>query len=155
VAVERFKQKGFKVMKTDDLAIYMSGKIMLQDVELYLILTPKSKQFCRLTVYLEKQETWDMLNEKYEEMVETLTKKYGQPDYISEKFTAPYELNDGYEMVAVQSENCQYSTTWLYKDNTNVQVEISKYKQVKITYENEILMQKRSVEMDQVKSNIY
>jgi len=154
-AIEKFKQKGFVLKTTLDMGVIMKGRIVNQDVSLFIFITPKTKMVFKMVVYFDELNSFDGLYSQYDKMVSTLTQKYGEPDFVEEKFITPYELGDGYELTALEVEKCLYSTTWLYKNNLNVQVQISKYKQLKVTYENDILSDQKDKEEEMLKSNIY
>ncbi len=154
-AIEKYKQKGFKVKTTMDLGVIMEGKLVNQDVDLFIYVTPKTKMVYKVVLYFDELNSFDNLYSQYIKMVKTITEKYGQPDYTEEKFITPYELGDGYEMTALVMEKCLYNTTWLYKNNLNMQVQISKYKQIKVVYENDILSDQKDKEDEQLKSTIY
>jgi hypothetical protein len=154
-AIEKFKQKGFVLKTSMDMGVIMRGRIVNQDVQLFIFVTPKTKTVYKMVIYFDELNSFDGLYTQYVKMVRTISEKYGEPDYVEEKFITPYELGDGYELTAIAVEKCLYSTTWLYKNNLNVQVQISKYKQLKVTYENDILSEQKDKEEELLKSNIY
>jgi len=154
-AIERFKQKGFTHKSTMDVGAIMNGRIVNQDVTLFIFVTPKTKTVFKMSIFFDEMNSFDNLYTQYIKMVNTINDKYGEPDYVEEKFLPPYELGDGYELTALQLEKCLYSSTWLYKNNLNIKVEISKYKQLKVVYENDLLADQKEKEEQMIKSNIY
>jgi hypothetical protein len=48
-----------------------------------------------------------------------------------------------------------FSAYWYKKDNLTVAVEISKYKQVKLVYENNIMMDIKSKEQSEIESKVF
>jgi hypothetical protein len=153
--IEQFKSKGYKLRKFTELGAIMDGQILSQPIELFIVYTPKSKQVFKITVYLKEHNTWSSLYNHYENTVNTFIDKYGISDYKTEKFDYPYELGDGHEITAVQMEKCKYNHLWLDKNNTHIMVEITEFKQVRISYENAILSQLKDKEVEQINSNIF
>jgi hypothetical protein len=137
--VSKFKTKGYQFDKyTENGSAIMKGKIAgIYNVELYIFVTPKTKKVCKVVGYLDKEQTWYNLKNEYEKFVQILTEKYGPADNTYNTFTSPYYEGDGYEMTAIGLEKCIYASIWLHKSNLNLALEISKYKQVKFTYEND------------------
>jgi predicted DNA-binding protein (UPF0251 family) len=58
-------------------------------------------------------------------------------------------------MSAVGLDNVVYSTYWLNKDYMNIVVEIEKYKQVSITYENVEMMRIKKNESMEIENNSF
>ena len=94
--------------------------------------TPISKKVWKFAVYLPAQTSWYSIKNQYQAKLSTLKDKYGEPKSSYENFINPYYEGDGYEMSAVTLDKVNYSAFW---DN-GISIEISKYKQVKICYEN-------------------
>jgi hypothetical protein len=137
-AISRFKAKGyfFKEISDNGTAI-LKGKIAgIYDIELFIFVTPKTKKITKMVAYLDKQQTWFNLKSDYQKFVEILTEKYGSPDNTYNSFDSPYYDGDGYEMTAVSLEKCTFASLWLRRSNLNLAIEISKFSQVKLTYEN-------------------
>jgi len=153
--IEKFKAKGFKIKVLEEYGAIMTGQLQYRPVELFIMATPKSKMVFKFAVYLKKQNTWDGLLDEYREYVQIMTNKLGEPDGDQEEFEFPYELGDGYEMTAVDVEKCKYSTVWFNKSNINIMVQISEYRQVKIVYENALMLERKNLEMDEINSKIF
>lgn len=144
--ITKFKQKGFTFVKYNPHGASMSGMVSNKQVELYIVVTPKSKTVCKVAVYFPKRNTWSNLYSEYSDMRDLLTTKYGDPDLNIEKFNYPYELGDGFETTAIAMEKCDYTTIWLDRGNTNIVVEISQFLQTYIAYENKKNMDLRELE---------
>jgi hypothetical protein len=140
LAVAKFKAKGYKVSQTAESAYIMKGMVAGENVQIFLFYTPKTKQVFKMTAYLDERSTWYSLKAHYERYVQVLTDKYGESSSTYESFDKPYYEGDGYEISAVELEKCNYATYWMNKDNLTLGVEITKYKQVKLTYENDTNM---------------
>jgi hypothetical protein len=115
----------------------MNGKVGNTEIELFLLTTPKSKKLYKATVYLPTKETWYAIKQNYLDYLEVLTTKYGTPHQSYDFFSKPYFEGDGYEMSALKLEKCTYSAFWLNIDNTSIVIQISKYNQVMISYQND------------------
>lgn len=144
--VANLKAKGFKFVKQDKYFVTMSGKIDYVPVELYVYNTPISKQTCKFIIYFDERESWLSLKSDYDKFVSKLTNKYGSADKVIEEFITPYELGDGYELSAVGLEKAVFISYWFAggyeRSNLSIAVEISKFKQLKVVYENNRVMDK-------------
>jgi hypothetical protein len=154
--IEKFKAKGFIV--DGDISkgnvVPMKGSIGNRDFELNIVSTPKTKVVWKFSVYLPKQSTWNSLLDDYTRYKKTLTDKYGNPEKSFDFFSSPYELGDGYEMTAVAAEKSHYSAYWTLKGYA-LSIVISKWKQVRIAYENENNSKISEKEQKDIDSNIF
>lgn len=149
--VEKFKLKGLKVIPTSSKnAVGMKGIVANKNIELFINCTPKTKIVWSFGVYLPVKTTWTSLKSEYEDFYEVLRKKYGEPESNYNFFSSPYEEGDGYEMTAVAVEKCTYSAFW-----PNVYIEISKWKQVKINYQNSVNADRAKEEEEELNSTIF
>lgn len=154
-AVSKFKGKGYSLMRYFENGVELKGRVANRDIQLFLFTTPKSKKIFKATVYLDEDYTWTSLKNTYYNMVSTLTNKYGEADESEAKFITPYYSGDGYEMQAVGLEKIDYHAYWFKRNNLTVGVEISKYKQVKLTYENNLMMDLKDKEQAEIESNSF
>jgi hypothetical protein len=72
-----------------------------------------------------------------------------------DNFLSPYKDGDGYEMQAVEKDKTNIAAFWLGLSGANYSIEISKYKQVKIAYENETNGRLNNREVELLKQNIF
>ena len=135
-AISSYKAKGYTTSKIITNGVIMNGKIGNTEIELFLLTTPKSKKLYKATVYLPIKDNWYSIKQNYQDYLEVLTTKYGTPHESYEFFSKPYFEGDGYEMSALGLEKCTFSAYWLKIENTSIVIQISKYKQVMISYEN-------------------
>lgn len=131
--IEKYKAKGFAVVSKDETYLSMTGKMNGNTIELNMAFTPKSKLVWKLLVYLPKNSDWYYLKKEYQDYKDLLTEKYGTPSDDFHFFLSPYKEGDGYEITAVQVDKCRYTAFW---EKEGLSIEISKFKQVKIGYEN-------------------
>ena len=131
--IQAFTAKGFKVSRNnaEENSIIMKGSINSNNVELYASFTPRSNKCWALTVFLPEKTSWYTLKDQYKDYLNILIEKYGEPNNKYSFFSSPYYEGDGYELQAVRLEKCTYSAFWDF-----VSIQISKFKQVKIHYEN-------------------
>jgi hypothetical protein len=155
VAVSKFKAKGYKVSQNAESAVIMKGMVAGEEVQIFVLYTPKTKVVFKLTAYFDEKNTWYSLKSHYEKYVQIMTEKYGEPNSSYTSFSNPYYEGDGYEMSAVQLEKCNYAAYWMNKDNLTLGVEISKYKQVKLIYENDINVELYKKERGEQQKNIF
>lgn len=129
--------KGYRFKKQITPYIYFyEGSISAEKVEVFVFATPKTKQVAKVSVFYSKNETFEGINDKFEQKKEVLTSKYGFPKDCLEFFESPYERNDGYEEIAIQVEKYTHSCFWHISENFAMSLSISKYMQVQIVYEN-------------------
>lgn len=152
-AVEKFKAKGFKLLKKDDNSYTMSGVLFNTRIELYLFATPITKQYAKCVIYFP-EDSWISLKSDYNKYVELFDEKYGYHTAQIEQFIDPYYEGDGYELSALMLEKCTYVTYWQLS-KVSMAVEISKYKQIKLTYENNALMNVLQSERERQQSRIF
>ena len=152
--VEKFKQKGLKVTASSiPNIVAMKGIVANKKIELNIVCTPKTKNVWKFAVYLPKQTNWSNLKLEYEEYLELLSKKYGEPETKYNFFSAPYEEGDNNELIAVSLEKCVFSAFWL--KNKSLSLEISKWSQVRISYENETNFELSKKEEEEIKNEIF
>lgn len=153
--IERFKAKGFIVKgDIDKPVVSMKGSAGNINFDLSIVSTPKSKIVRKFVVYLPEQTSWNSLLNDYTRYKKTLTDKYGNPGDSFDFFSSPYKLGDGYEMTAVVTEKATYAAYWTLKGYT-LSIEISKWKQVRIAYENENNSKISAREQKDIDSNIF
>lgn len=136
--VSAMKEKGYTYVKaTETGGAIMSGTLSGNIVELWISVTPKTKVVWKLSIYFPENDSWYSMKSEYEKYKSALTEKYGTPDKTFEFFRNPYYEGDGYEMTAVKVEKAVYSSYWVKKDsNYAISLTITKYTQVRISYEN-------------------
>jgi hypothetical protein len=148
-AISQYKAKGYTLSKLITNGAIMNGKLGGNtEIELFLLTTPKSKKVYKAIIYLPIKETWYAIKQNYLDYLEVLTTKYGTPHQSYDFFSKPYYEGDGYEMSALKLEKCTFSAYWLGVDNTSIVIEISKYKQVMISYQNDANQKIASAERD-------
>lgn len=131
--IQKYKAKGFTLVSKDETYVSMTGKMNGNTIELNMAFTPKTKLVWKLLVYLPKQSDWYDLKKEYNDYKSLLTEKYGEPSHDYHFFMSPYKDGDGYEMTAVQVDKCRYTSFW---EKEGLNIEISKFRQVRIGYEN-------------------
>ena len=148
--VSNFKAKGYYVSKYLDVGVLMKGKLWYEEVELYILTTPKSKQVFKAVAYLSKKDDWTSLKAQYNRYKEALIAKYGDPDSNYEDFDSPYYDGDGYEISAFANGKASYNSIWLNKGNASIAVQISDDGQVKLVYENNKNMELKRKELSEI-----
>lgn len=134
----KYKAKGWRAVKTESDYVFLKGAIAgYTDVELMLFSTPKTKKVFKAVVYLPKVSKWSTIKGQYDDFVELMANKYGEPTTVSESFKQPYYEGDGYEESAVRNEKVTWRCIWIGQGNLNLIVEISEYMQLKLVYEND------------------
>lgn len=154
-AIARYKSKGYTFDKLIDNGAILKGKIAQTPIELFIFVTPKTKIVYKIVAYLDEDISWVSLKSTYNRFLDIITNKYGSADGSSEEFITPYYEGDGYELSAVGIEKVNYNAFWINKVGLNVGIEISKFKQVRISYENAEIIKIKRIEQSQIESNSF
>lgn len=154
-AVDSFKARGFKYVDSSENVIIMKGQVTGKTFELYIFTTPKSKQVCKVAGYFDESDNWYALEAEYNSIVNILAEKYGKPDNKYASFYKPYYKGDGYELQGLGLGKVSYSTFWFNKENLNISVAISKFKMVKVDYENAELMELNTKEKSEIANKVF
>ena len=153
IVLNQFKTKGFILSPNNDTKLLytsMKGIVNGKPMELLVCHTPTSKLVWKLIVTLPKQNNWLDLKNEYEKYKEILIKKYGEPTNDFHFFSSPYVEGDGYEMTGVAVGKCTYAAYFTHEGNS-IAIQITEWKEVDITYENEknrILKNKEKQDLD-------
>jgi hypothetical protein len=148
---KKFIEKGFKFVSYKDNYLQLKGNVSSNEVELNILFTPKTKVAWKFVIYLPEQSSWYSLKSQYIEYLDMLKSKYGEPKDNYNFFSSPYNEGDGYEMTGVKVDKCNYAAYWEDK----YIIEISKYAQVKIVYENPINAEIFSKEKKEIQTNAF
>lgn len=153
--INQFKAKGFWVTSDEsNMLTGMKGNLNGQIIELNIVYSPITKTVCRFSIYLPEQTSFYSLKQEYEKYVDVFTTKYGAPSDKYAFFKDPYYDGDGYEMQAVSLEKAIFANFW-FLNNMNLGVEISKYKQINIIYENTVNIDLKNAELKQLNTNAF
>jgi hypothetical protein len=152
--ISKMKAKNYTLRKYVENGAIMDGKVGFNEVEVFIFTTPKTKKVFRLSIYFPKKTTWYSLKSSYNDLLSILTNKYGEPTSQLESFSNPYYEGDGYEMSAVSLEKVNYLAYWRENNNLSLSIEISKYNQVNIVYDNVFNTNLRDKEIKNINSSI-
>lgn len=151
--IQQLKAKGYKYVKMlDDVGYQLEGTLANEQVELYVYFTPYTKQTAKFVIYFPEGSSYIGLLEDYNKYYDLLSTKYGAATKRHFGFLSPYEQGDGYELQAIKNEKGFVSSYWLNINNCSMSLSISKYAQLKITYENDQNMSK--LEEENKKKNL-
>ena len=131
---DSLKKKGFIVDDQDENIIWMKGTFVNEDVNIGILSTPKTHIVCRLIVVFNKKDDWYSLKSQYNILKDNYEIKY-EKDADYSFFSDPYYEGDGYEMTAVKSNKCRY-TSFFKGEDGGINLEISKLACVVIVYED-------------------
>jgi hypothetical protein len=154
-AIAKFRAKGYTIDQYVNNGVVMKGRVANNSVEVFVMTTPKSKKVFKMVVFMDEQTSWVSLKSEYYKYKNILTEKYGNPDEKYDFFTSPYFEGDGYELQAVGLEKANYAAYWFKRDNLTLGVEISKFKQIKLIYENNQMMEIKNREQADIENNSF
>lgn len=149
-AVARFKAKGYKVVKAIPNGMAMTGRTGERNMELYIMVTPITKQVAKIVFFLPKRTDWPSLKTDYLDLSYVLTRKYGDPTSDYDFFTDNYKEGDGNEFLGVVLGKCKYLSIWQTEENMDIGIDISEYAQVRLSYENQQLVRLLTMERQQL-----
>jgi hypothetical protein len=132
--LEKFKSKGYIV---EDISPE-GATLNLKEMEINLLKTPISNKVFKAVVYLPKKNNWNDLKSEFNKYHILFIEKYGKTSDRLNYFNIPYKEGDGKEMEALKNEKCEYWSYWEGINGASYCVEISKYNQIKLIYENDV-----------------
>ena len=154
--VTELNKKGYStIYHEEDISGYvLEGTFAgIHDCEIYVLGTPKSKTTWKVVVKFPEKNSWYLIKNDYNELVESYTKKYGKPKDHREFFSYPYEDGDGYEMTAISTKKCHYITMY-ETDVATIDISIEKgYKggaYIRVSYEDKINTDLRTNEKNEI-----
>lgn len=110
--------------------------------------TPKSHLTKGVMIHLREHQVWYNLKDQYEKIKSQLSKKYGTPESY-EYFLDPYYEGDGYELTALGSDHCTYSSTFEL-ENGKVILFLTSDAKVSIMYQDKINAEIADVEEESI-----
>lgn len=126
--------KGFSLESNSDSTYFLSGTFTNEKVNIGLLGTPKTNKICRIMVFYDKKSDWYRLKNQYSKLKDNNASKYTlDKDYSF--FIDPYYEGDGFEMTAVKSDKCRY-TSFFNAIGGHIIVEISELSCITIAYED-------------------
>lgn len=135
--VKKLQTQGYSIEKREDAGIIMNGQFTGKDAEVMVLNTKKTKTVWKVVIFLPKKTSWYSIKSEYNYYTEMFTKKYGTPSHSFSFFSDPYYEGDGYEMSALRNDKCTFLSSYHTQEGI-ITVEISKYQQIKIAYEDNI-----------------
>jgi hypothetical protein len=133
--LKKMEEKKYSLVRENERGAIMNGYLANQLIEIYIGSTPLTKQVNRLSIFFSEWQDWEKLKTDYEAILSVFIDKYGKPDTKYNEFLSPYD-DAGNEMIAIEKDKSLFQCFWWQKEGANLSVQISKYKQVKIVYEN-------------------
>lgn len=127
--------KGFSFVDDIDDGFFMEGDFAgYSNCEILVLGSKYTNYVWKIVVYLPKKNNWYDLSAEYFNCKEIFKQKYGKPKSY-EYFIQPYVEGDGYEMTAVSSNNCTY-TSYFENSLGYITVEISSEERITFAYED-------------------
>ena len=141
------KSKGFIFNKNNGDIHQYSGKVNGESAKISIVSTPITKIVWKLHVEISTRYDWPSIKSEFEKYSETFIEKYGEPKSKYNFFSSPYEEGDGYEMLAIYKDKCDYFYSWEFEKYTII-LKIDSYKygeaSIIISYENKKLKYMKS-----------
>jgi hypothetical protein len=124
------QKKGFtyqyNIEKEAENVFSYTGKFIDKDVNLGVLVTPKSKTVWKVMVELPGSDSWNIIKSEFFDLCEKMSKKYGLPYQRKTTFSKPYADGDGNELQAVFQDKCAYFYIWK-TENGSVGIDLNSY----------------------------
>jgi len=133
---QELEKQGCTIKETKGNVVILKGEFVSRECEIYVFGSKKTNTVWKVVAYLPEAKSWYSLKSEYLKLKTQFQQKYGKGKSY-EFFSNPYYEGDGYEIQALRKEKCTY-TTFFDTERGPIAVEISKYEQIKIAYEDAI-----------------
>lgn len=142
---------GFKIVESKGNIITMKGEFINKECEILVVGSKKTNLVWKVIAYLPKEISWSSIKSDYFEVKKQFQQKYGDGESY-EFFSKPYYEGDGYEMQALGVDKCTYATYFTTELGT-IAVDISKYEQISIGYEDKVNLEIKKAEAESIINN--
>ena len=110
---EAMKKAGFNYVGTQDGVSILSGDFAgFKQCLIGVSTLSNCDVVSRIAVVFPSKDTWSSLIGDYEQLKSMLSKKYGNPEQSSEKFTSYVGNDNGLKMIALQDGECEWYTIY-------------------------------------------
>lgn len=144
-------KKGCKILESKGNTITLKGEFVNKNCEIIILGSNKTNMVWKAVAFLPEQTSWYSLKGEYNDLKKQFQQKYGEGESF-EFFSKPYYEGDGYEIQALSLEKCTY-VTYFQTEKGIIVVEISKYSQVRICYEDKINTELKNKEAEEIIRN--
>ncbi|MBP9018142.1 MAG: hypothetical protein BWZ11_00822 [Bacteroidetes bacterium ADurb.BinA395] len=141
-------KKGCTIKESKGNLIILKGEFVNETCEIILVGSKKTNTIWKVVAYLPEQTSWYSIKSDYNILKKQFQQKYGDGESY-EFFSDPYYEGDGYEMQALRLEKCTYATYFKTETGT-ISLEISKFQQISISYEDKINVELKRKESDEI-----
>lgn len=144
---DKLVKMGYIIKENTGNVITLEGQFVGKDATIYIAGTPKTNTIWKVMVYLPEVSSWYSIKSDYKYYKDMYTQKYGAPKDVYEFFSKPYYEGDGYEMSALKNDKCHYFSAFHTNEGVVV-LEISTFKKVRFSYEDNANTELRNKEKD-------
>lgn len=110
---QKLIEKDFIQIESSKDGIVLMGNFMATPGVIVAIYPdPTSKNVSLVAAMLEANDNWPSIEGKYNDVVDTYKKKYGEPTEHVEEFTTEVHNDDFYRKKALKEDNCNYRSKW-------------------------------------------
>ena len=88
------RRNGFRFSSKDQQEPFMHGKVLGEEAEVTILVTPKTYQVYMLMVSYPQRSGWETLKNQYNSMKMKLYARYGDPQMSLEQFSSPLAENN-------------------------------------------------------------
>jgi hypothetical protein len=113
VFAQELVAKGFKQIEASDDGIALVGNFMATpDVVVVVYPDPSTKIVYNVSAMIEAGNSWNLIKNKFDEIVATYKEKYGEPSEYSEEFASDIGKNDLSRLYSIDDSKCYYKAVW-------------------------------------------
>jgi hypothetical protein len=147
--------KDYVLIPDDDpMVLGWSGKIVGDDVAVFLHFTPKTFRLWRVGMIAGNKSNFADSQIVYNHYHDILTQKYGKPTKTYEYFKPPYESGDGNEDIALSTGNYTRISFWVDQPTGSLSAEITKQGWVNMQYESKEFIKLRQSEAQELAQEV-
>ncbi len=146
IFLKQLKEKGFTQISQFESSYKLYGKFANEIVEISVLASPRTNTVCKVIVYFSDKDNWKDLRKDYFAKKNLYRNKYLLTDEY-EFFSSPYDDGDGYEMIAVKREKCNFCSFYS-TEGGHIYIEICDKLCVKVNYEDDINMKVAKSELE-------
>lgn len=110
---QKLVAKGFRQVEISDDGIALVGNFMATpDVMVVVYPDPSTKVVYNVSAMLEAGNSWNLIKNKFDEIVATYKEKYGEPTEYSEDFAPGVGSSDYSRRDSIDDNKCYYKAVW-------------------------------------------
>lgn len=104
------RRNGFRFASKDKQEPFMRGKVLGEQADVTILVTPKTYQVYMIMVSYPQRTGWETLKNQYDSMKMKMFARYGEPQMCVEQFSSPLAENN--PIAALEHGNCTFVSNY-------------------------------------------